>query len=88
MMTTKQKSKVIKKHQKHETDTGSAAVQVAILTARIKDLTDHLKTHKKDLSSRMGLVKLVSQRRRMLNYIKKNNIDEYNEVIQTLELRK
>lgn len=88
MMSSKKKTKVIKPHQSHDTDTGSAPVQVALLTARIKELTEHLKTHKKDLSSRMGLVKLVSARRRMLNYIKKHDISSYESLIAKLELRK
>ncbi len=88
MMTSKRKLKAISPHQKHPTDTGSAAVQTALLTARIKELTEHLKVHKKDLSSRMGLVKLVSTRRRMLNYIKKNDDKAYADLIEKLDLRK
>ncbi len=88
MLTAKKKSNVIKKHQSHEKDTGSASVQVALLTSRISELTEHLKVHKKDLSSRLGLVKLVSTRRRLLNYIKKTSEDAYKKLIETLELRK
>jgi len=88
MMTSKRKSKAITPHQMHATDTGSAPVQAALLTARIKELTEHLKVHKKDLSSRMGLVKLVSARRRMLNYIKKHDEAAYANLIQKLEIRK
>jgi len=88
MMTSKRKTKAIKPHQIHDKDTGSAPVQAALLTARIKELTEHLKVHKKDLSSRMGLVKLVSARRRMLNYIKKHDESAYAALIEKLELRK
>jgi len=88
MMTSKRKLKAIKPHQVNDKDTGSAPVQVALLTARIKELTEHLKVHKKDLSSRMGLVKLVSARRRMLNYIKKHSEAAYTDLITKLELRK
>ncbi len=88
MMTSKTKTRIIKPHQKSTNDTGSAPVQVALLTARIKELTEHLKIHKKDLSSRMGLVKLVSTRRRMLNYIKKHDVAAYTALIEKLELRK
>lgn len=87
-MTSKRKLKAIKPHQMNDNDTGSAPVQVALLTARIKELTGHLQVHKKDLSSRMGLVKLVSARRKMLNYIKKHNEAGYQALIEKLDLRK
>ncbi len=87
-MTTKKKQNLIKVHAVHTTDTGSAPVQVALLTARIKEITEHLKVHKKDLSSRMGLVKMVSARRRMLNYIKKNDPSSYEPLITKLDIRK
>jgi small subunit ribosomal protein S15 len=88
MMTSNRKLKAIKPHQMNDKDTGSAPVQVALLTARIKELTSHLQMHKKDLSSRMGLVKLVSARRKMLNYIKKHNEAGYQALIEKLDLRK
>lgn len=87
-MTPKRKVKVMKPFMSHDTNTGAPAVQVAILSERIKMLTDHLKTHKKDVSSRMGLVKMVSSRRKLLNYIKRKNVSEYEAVIAKLELRK
>jgi small subunit ribosomal protein S15 len=88
MMTTRKKQNLIKAHSAHTTDTGSASVQAALLTARIKEITEHLKIHKKDLSSRMGLVKMVSARRRMLNYIKKNQSAAYEPLIAKLQIRK
>jgi small subunit ribosomal protein S15 len=87
-MTTRKKQNLIKVHAVHTTDTGSAPVQVALLTARIKEITEHLKTHKKDLSSRMGLVKMVSARRRMLNYIRKHDPKSYEPLIEKLDIRK
>ena len=72
----------------HGTDTGSAPVQVAILTERINLLTEHFKTHRKDHHSRRGLLKLVSQRRKLLEYLKRNDRDEYQKVIERLSLRK
>jgi len=82
------KKKVIGKYQKHTKDTGSAQVQVAILTTRINHLTDHLKTHKKDIHSRKGLLKLVGQRRRHLQYMKHRSREDYEEVVKQLKLRK
>lgn len=82
------KKKVIKKYAKHDGDTGSAQVQVAILTDRINSLTGHLKTHKKDLHSRRGLLKLVGQRRRHLQYMKHKNREEYETLIEQLGIRK
>jgi small subunit ribosomal protein S15 len=72
----------------HEQDTGSADVQIALLTKRINDLTEHLKTHRKDHSSRRGLLKLVAQRRSLLDYLKKKSADRYHSVLQNLNLRK
>jgi len=72
----------------HDTDTGSPEVQIALLSARIEYLTEHFKTHMKDHHSRRGLLKLVSQRRRLLDYVKKKNVERYRSVIQRLGLRK
>ena len=77
-----------KDYQLHEGDTGSAPYQVALLTARIFHLTDHLNTHKKDFSSRRGLLTLVSQRRKLLDYIKKGSEEKYQQVINGLGLRR
>ena len=88
MMTIKRKAKVMKPFMSHETNTGAPAVQVAVLSERIKMLTEHLKIHKKDVSSRMGLLKMVSARRKLLNYIKRKNVSEYEALIAKLELRK
>lgn len=87
-ITIEQKSEIIKKFQRFGTDTGSSEVQVALLTARINDLTGHFKVHVKDHHSRRGLLKLVSQRRRLLNYLKRTDLAKYSELIQTLGLRK
>jgi len=83
-----EKKKLIKKYGKHDGDSGSAQVQVAILTGRINELTGHLKTHKKDLHSRRGLLKLVGQRRRHLQYLKHKNREGYESLIEQLGLRK
>jgi len=82
------KQAVILEHKLHETDTGSPEVQVAILTKRIKGLTEHLKIHKKDHHSRRGLLKMVGQRRALLNYLKDRSFDRYRSLIEKLELRK
>lgn len=82
------KTEIIKDFQGHERDTGSTAVQIAVLTARISELTEHLKTHKKDFSSRRGLLRLVGKRRRLLNYLKNANLNEYSALIDRLGLRK
>ena len=83
-----QKQKLIDGFQAHGTDTGSAPVQVAILTERINLLTEHFKTHRKDHHSRRGLLKLVSQRRKLLEYLRRSDRDEYLKVIERLSLRK
>jgi small subunit ribosomal protein S15 len=83
-----QKSEVIQKYRVHEKDTGSPDVQVALLTERIVYLTDHFKTHKKDHHSRRGLLKLVSQRRRLLDYLKRSDEERYKALIQKLGIRK
>ena len=79
---------IIKEYQKDPSDTGSADVQIALLTARIRHLTEHFKTHKKDHHSRRGLLRLVSQRKKLLSYVKSNDITSYAELISRLELRK
>ena len=81
------KSNIIGEYKRGETDTGSAEVQVALLTQRIRDLTEHLKLHKKDHHTRRGLLKLVGQRRRMLNYLKKVDIERYRAVVAQLGIR-
>ncbi len=79
---------IIKKYQKSANDTGSVHVQVALLSARIKHLTEHFKTHKKDHHSRRGLLRLVSQRKKLLTYLKNSNIVAYSDLIARLGLRK
>ena len=79
---------IIKEYQKDASDTGSAGVQIALLTARIRHLTEHFKTHKKDHHSRRGLLRLVSQRKKLLSYVKINDISSYANLISRLELRK
>jgi len=82
------KSDTIKKFAQHEGDTGSPEVQVALLTERISHLTEHFKVHAKDHHSRRGLLKLVGQRRRLLDYLKSKNVDRYRGLIDTLGIRK
>ncbi len=82
------KSAVIREHQKHEGDTGSPEVQIALQTTRINYLTDHLKTHKKDHASRLGLLKLVGSRRRLLRYLQDNDVERYRAIIGKLGLRR
>ena len=88
MITRHAKEKLIKDYRLHETDTGSVEVQVALLTARINELTEHLKVHTKDHHSRMGLLKMVGQRRRLLEYLKKSDLEAYRALIDNLNLRK
>ena len=88
MLTTEAKLAVIKGYATHEGDTGSPEVQVAILTSRIQYLTEHLKEHKKDHHSRRGLLKLVGQRRNMLDYLRRKDIERYRSLIERLGLRK
>nr|WP_211922182.1 30S ribosomal protein S15 [Desulfolutivibrio sulfodismutans] len=87
-MTVEEKSKVIDEYKKHEGDTGSPEVQVALLTTRINYLTDHFKVHAKDFHSRTGLLKLVGQRRKLLKYLKSKDIQRYRDLIARLGLRK
>jgi small subunit ribosomal protein S15 len=81
------KSEIIAKYSRGENDTGSTEVQVALLTQRIRDLTEHLKIHKKDHHTRRGLLQMVGQRRRMLNYLKKVDIERYRAVVANLGIR-
>ena len=87
-LTNAQKLDIVKQHGENDKDTGKAEVQIAILTERIKYLTEHLKTHKKDHHSRRGLLKLVGQRRRLLRYLTKVDIMRYRSVIKELEIRR
>ena len=87
-LNTESKREIIDRFRLHEADTGSPEVQVAILSERITYLTDHFKSHAKDHHSRRGLIKLVGQRRRLLNYLKDNNIERYRTLIEQLGLRK
>lgn len=88
VLTTKDKRQIIDKFKIHERDTGSSSVQIALLTKRINDLTNHFKVHPKDFHSRTGLLKLVGQRRRLLNYLNKKDPDQYRALIADLGLRK
>ena len=87
-LSTEQKQKIIEKYRLHERDSGSPEVQIALLTERIKVLTDHFQTHKKDHASRRGLLKLVGRRRKLLDYLKNNKIEQYRAIIKELNLRK
>jgi len=82
------KTEIIEKFKVHSTDTGSSEVQIALLTDRIQYLTDHFKTHKKDHHSRQGLLKLVGQRRSLLDYLRKKDVNKYRTILQELGLRK
>jgi small subunit ribosomal protein S15 len=82
------KAGIIGEHRRHPTDTGSPEVQIALLTARINHLTEHLKVHKKDHHSRRGLLMLVGRRRRLLDYVRANDVDRYREIIAKLGLRR
>lgn len=88
MITSEKKQAAIKGVQAHKTDTGSAAVQAAVATERIKELTEHLKLHEKDFAARRGLLKLVGRRRRLLKYIADHNSQAYLELIQKLGIRR
>jgi small subunit ribosomal protein S15 len=82
------KERLIREYRMHDADTGSAEIQIALLSERISDLTEHLKTHSKDFSSRRGLLKLVGKRRRLLDYLKDNDLDAYRKLVEELGLRK
>ena len=87
-LTKEKKTEVIGKFASHEGDTGSPEVQVALLTARINDLTEHLRAHRKDHHSRRGLLMLVGQRRRLLNYLNRHDVERYRSIVQELGLRR
>lgn len=87
-LTKDDKTQLIGEHRRSEGDTGSAEVQIAILSRRIADLTDHLKSHTKDHASRRGLLQMVGRRRRMLEYLKREDIERYRELIARLGLRR
>jgi len=86
-MKRAQKKKIIKKHSTHDSDTGSPQVQIAILTTRINELTEHLKLHNKDNSSRKGLLGLVGKRRKLLNYLKSHDPESYETLVGKLKIR-
>ncbi len=88
MLAIEKKTDLIKRFRTHDTDTGSPEVQIAILSERINDLTEHFKAHKKDHASRRGLLMLVSKRRRLLDYLKVHDTDRYRDVIGKLGIRK
>ncbi|GAB6935716.1 30S ribosomal protein S15 [Calditerricola yamamurae] len=87
-LTQERKQEIINEFKLHESDTGSPEVQIAILTEKIKNLTEHLKVHKKDHHSRRGLLKMVGQRRRLLNYLREKDYARYRQVIEKLGLRR
>lgn len=88
MISKEKKQEVIKEYQREEGDTGSPEVQIALLTARISELTDHLKEHKHDNHSRRGLLKMVGRRKRMLGYLKNKDVQRYRDLISRLGIRK
>ena len=88
MLAREAKEKIVTDYRAHETDTGSAPVQIALLSQRINELTEHFRIHKKDHHSRRGLLMMVSQRRSLLNYLKKTDIQRYHEVVGRLGLRR
>lgn len=88
MLATDKKQEIIKSYKLHEGDTGSPEVQIALLTERITYLTDHFKIHKKDHHSRRGLLKIVGQRRRLLDYLKRKDVERYRAIIEKLGIRR
>ncbi|MBN2427037.1 MAG: 30S ribosomal protein S15 [Deltaproteobacteria bacterium] len=88
MLATDRKKEIIEKYKTHDSDTGSPEVQVALLSERITYLTDHFRTHKKDHHSRRGLLKIVGQRRRLLDYLKSKDVERYRNLIQALGIRR
>ena len=88
MLTKDKKKDIVESYKHHQKDTGSSEVQIALLTERINVLTEHFRLHKKDHQSRRGLLKLVSSRRRLLDYLKKQNKPQYEEIVKKLSLRK
>ncbi|MGY3805425.1 30S ribosomal protein S15 [Pigmentibacter ruber] len=87
-ITTEQRAEIISKYRTHESDTGSPEVQIALLTARINQLTDHFRAHSKDFAGRRGLLSLVSQRRSLLDYLKRKNVASYQKIIGELNIRR
>jgi small subunit ribosomal protein S15 len=85
---TEVKEKIVSDYKTHGSDTGSSQVQIALLTQRINELTEHFRTHKKDNHSRKGLLKMVSRRRKLLDYLHKRDVNQYHEIIQKLGLRR
>lgn len=88
MLTTEEKTKIIEKYKLHNSDSGSSEVQIALLSEEIKQLLSHLKKHPKDFHSKRGLIKMISQRRALLNYLKKEDIKRYNDILKKVELKK
>ena len=88
MISGATKQEVIEKHKQHENDTGSPEVQIALLTARLDELAEHFKTHNKDHHSRRGLLRIVSQRRRLLDYLKREDFERYKALLEALGLRR
>ena len=87
-MSTVSKPEIISDYKTHEKDTGSSEVQIALLTARINHLTDHLRTHRKDFHSRRGLLQMAARRRKLLDYVKRHDLAKYTELLQRLKLRR
>ena len=87
-ITKERKEEVIREFKRSDNDTGSPEIQISILTSRIKELTGHLQTHRKDFASRLGMLKMVSRRRRLLDYLKNKDPQRYLDIIQRLEIRK
>jgi small subunit ribosomal protein S15 len=87
-VTKEEKAKLVKEFGKNENDTGSTEVQIAVITARINDITEHLKVHTHDYHSKRGLIMMVGKRRSLLDYLKENDVQSYREVIQKLNIRK
>ena len=88
MTETIDKTNIISDYRLHDKDTGSSEVQIALLTSRINHITDHLRTHRKDFHSRRGLIGMPSQRRKLLEYLKRNDLKKYNELLKRLKLRR
>lgn len=88
MLSTKEKDSLIKKHQTHKGDTGSPEVQIAILSTEIQEVAEHLKKHRKDNHSRRGLLKMVGNRRRLLRYLKEEDVKRYEKIIEKLKLKR
>ncbi len=86
--TKERKAQIVSEHRLHEKDTGSPEVQIALLTERVNHLTEHMKAHKKDFHTRLGLLKLVGQRRRLLDYLKRTDIESYRQILTQLGLRR